>query len=607
MSSPALIGDTWFGTGGARLSLDDLRGRIVLLDFWTLCCVNCHHVLAELRPIEAKYSDVLTVIGVHSPKFEHEKNPESVRSAIERHGIDHPVLNDPNLSTWSGYGVRAWPTLVLIDPRGEVVAQFSGEGHAHAIDATIADLVRVHEADGTLQRGADVYVAPPPPRSIYRQPGKAELIDATTLLVSDSANHRLVIADPASPNAIVRVIGSGRRGLRDGSADEAEFNEPYGVVRLPDDVAAQVGYDLVVADSVNHALRGVVLATGEVTTVAGTSEQWMQGDASVGAALETRLSTPWDLTWHEGRVVVAMAGEHRIWCFNPVTAQVEVLAGTTNEGLVDGSRDQAWFAQPSAVVADGAVLWVIDSETSALRRIEGDSVSSPIGHGLFDFGHVDGPAGEALLQHPLGAAVLPDGSVAIADSYNGAVRRYDPATDSVTTIARDLREPSDVVYLAESASMLVVESAAGAITSIPIVAGERVESERLRTSRPAIKVAPGDVTIEVVFEPPPGEKRDDRYGPSTQLVVSSSPAGLISAGAGTTSDLIRRVTVEAVAAEGVLHVAAKGASCDDTGGDPEAHAACHIHQQDWGVPIVIDPAGEHVVRLVLSGGDSAAQ
>ena len=607
MSAPALIGDTWFGTGGRRLSLEDLRGRIVLLDFWTLCCVNCHHVLAELRPIEAKYSDVLTVVGVHSPKFEHEKNPESVRSAIERHGIDHPVLNDPNLSTWSGYGVRAWPTLVLIDPLGEVVAQFSGEGHAHAIDATIADLVKKHEASGTLTRGDDVFVAPPPPRSIYRQPGKATLLDQGTLLVSDSANHRLVIADPANPNAIVRTIGSGTRGLLDGQASEARFNEPYGVVRLPDDVAAAVGYDLVVADSVNHALRGVVLATGAVTTVAGTGEQWMQGDPSHGYARATRLSTPWDVTWHEGRVVVAMAGEHRLWAFDPIALMVEVFAGTTNEGLVDGPRDQAWFAQPSAVVSDGRVLWVVDSETSAIRRIEGDAVSSPIGHGLFDFGHVDGPASEALLQHPLGAAVLPDGSLVIADSYNGAVRRYDPSTAVVTTIARDLREPSDVVFLPESATLLVVESAAGALTSIPIAAGERVESERLRTSRPAIRVAPGMVTVEVIFEPPPGEKRDDRYGPSTQLVVSASPASLIGAGAGTTSDLVREIRVEALATEGVLHVAAKGASCDDTGGDPDAHAACHIHQQDWGVPIVIDPAGERVVRLVLSGGDPAPQ
>lgn len=601
MSAPALIGDTWFGTGERRLGLDDLRGRIVLLDFWTLCCVNCHHVLAELRPIEAKYADVLTVIGVHSPKFEHEKNPESVRSAIERHGIDHPVLNDPNLSTWTGYGVRAWPTLVLIDPLGEVVAQFSGEGHAHAIDATIAELVNVHEAAGTLTRGDDVFIAPPPPRSIYRQPGKAVLLDDATLLVSDSANHRLVIADAANPNAIVRTIGSGVRGLRDGVASTAQFNEPYGVVRLPADIAAAVGYDLVVADSVNHCLRAISLETGEVSTVAGTGEQWMQGDVSEGAAREVRLSTPWDVAWHQGQVVVAMAGEHRVWSFDPVAATVKVFAGTTNEGLVDGPCDQAWFAQPSAVVPDGEVLWVVDSETSAIRRIEGGRVTSTIGHGLFDFGHVDGPAGQALLQHPLGAAVLPDGSLVIADSYNGAVRRYDPSTDTVTTIARDLREPSDVVFVPATSALLVVESAAGAVTSIPIVAGERVESERLRTSRPAIKVAPGAVTVEVIFDPPPGEKRDDRYGPSTQLVVSSSPAALISEGAGTTSELVRDIRIEAVALEGVLHVAAKGASCDDTGGDPQAHAACHIHQQDWGIPIIIVPDGDSHITLTLSG------
>jgi hypothetical protein len=128
-----------------------------------------------------------------------------------------------------------------------------------------------------------------------------------------------------------------------------------------------------------------------------------------------------------------------------------------------------------------------------------------------------------------------------------------------------------------------------------------VQSERLRTSRPAIAVAPGVVTIEVIFEPPAGEKRDDRYGPSTQLVVSSSPTGLISTGTGTTSDLVREIHIEAVAAEGVLHVAAKGASCDDTGGDPEAHAACHIHQQDWGIPVVLDTDGVSRVTLILSG------
>ena len=88
-----------------------------------------------------------------------------------------------------------------------------------------------------------------------------------------------------------------------------------------------------------------------------------------------------------------------------------------------------------------------------------------VGQGLFDFGHVDGPADQALLQHPLGVCALADGSVLVADTYNGAVRRYDPATDEVTTVATDLAEPSDLVLTADG-EVLVVESAAHRITRL---------------------------------------------------------------------------------------------------------------------------------------------
>lgn len=601
MSAPELVGDLWFGTGGHRLTLADLRGRIVLLDFWTLCCVNCHHVLAELRPLEEKYPDVLTVVGVHSPKFEHEKDPEAVRAGIERHGIEHPVLNDPNLSTWAAYGVRAWPSLIVIDPNGQLAAQFSGEGHGHAIDAVIAELVVRHESDGTLRRGPDVYIAPPAATTEYRQPGKVLDLGDGTVLVSDSGNHRLVLADAGSPNAPVAVIGTGVRGLVDGPFGSARFNEPYGAVRLPDAVAARVGYDLVIADSANHALRGVDTASGVVRTVAGTGEQWMQGDPTSGVATEIRISTPWDVAWYRDRVVIAMAGEHRLWALDPVERTIGVFAGTTNEGLVDGPLAQAWFAQPSALLVVEDDLWVVDAETSAVRCVRGDAIDSIIGKGLFDFGHVDGPASQALLQHPLGIAALPDGGLVIADAYNGALRRLDPQRGEVSTIARGLREPSDIAVVGDGSMALVAEAAAGRVTPVAIAAGEHVQSDRLRTSRPALRVAPGSVTVEVVFDPPPGEKRDDRYGPSTQLVVDSSPPGLLISGGGRTSELVRSVELSDGLAEGVLHVAAKGASCDDTGDDPDAHAACHIHQQDWGVPIIIDPDGERVVRLVLSG------
>lgn len=596
--SHALIGDTWLGTGGRRITLEDLRGRIVLLDFWTLCCVNCHHVLAELRPIEERFADVLTVIGVHSPKFEHEKDPDAVLAAMHRHGITHPVLNDPHLSTWQGYGVRAWPTLVLLDTHGEVAATFSGEGHGHAIEARIAELVARGQADGSLRRGNDVFVAPVQPKTPYVQPGKAVVLRDGRLVVSDSGRHRLAIASPDAPNDPSSFLGSGERGLRDGA--EPTFNEPYGVVELPADIAARVGYDVVIADTANHVLRGWRLVDDVVSTVAGTGAQWMHGDLTSGAARDVPLSTPWDLTWDGSRIVIAMAGEHRIWTFDPVAESVEVWAGTTNEGLVDGPVEQAWFAQPSGIEAAEDTLWIIDAETSALRSIRDGQVRTHVGKGLFDFGHLDGPAAQALLQHPLGLAVLGDGQVLIADSYNGAIRSFDAKRDQTTTVLRDLAEPSDVLLHPDGAHILVVEASAGRISTHAIATGEVISGEGLRTSRPALQVRAGAVELVVVFEPPPGEKRDDRYGPSTQLVVGSTPPTLLIEGAGTGPDLRRALVIDGSIREGVLHIAAKGASCDIPS-DTNPFPACRIHQQDWGIPIRVVHDGDSQIILPLSG------
>jgi WD40 repeat protein len=241
-------------------------------------------------------------------------------------------------------------------------------------------------------------------------------------------------------------------------------------------------------------------------------------------------------------------------------------------------------------------VWIADSETSALRQIKHDNVITAIGTGLFDFGHIDGSGDSARLQHPLGLAVHPDGSIYIADTYNGAIRRFDPKINNVSTVARDLAEPSDICFSADGNSILVVEAASGNITTIPVGQSTTVAGQAMRTVRPEIDIAAGSVTVQVTFTPPPGEKIDDRYGPSTQLSISASPAHLILSGQGTSSDLVRTVTINPDVESGVLHVAAKGASCD---ADSE-HGACHMHQQDWGVPVRITPTGTPTVTLTLA-------
>jgi thiol-disulfide isomerase/thioredoxin len=590
--APELVGRGWLNTDGP-LSLADLRGRFVLADFWTFCCVNCLHVLDELREVEQKYDGELVVIGVHSPKFVHEADPDALAAAVERYDVRHPVLDDPDLVTWQAYTARAWPTLVLIDPEGYVVAQYAGEGHAHAIDALIGELREEHLAAGTLQPGDSPYVAPPPQAGDLRFPAKAVHLPGQGFLVADAGHHQVVelATDPDDDWTVVRRFGSGDKASVDGPAEVAAFNEPNGLCLLPDAVAAEVGYDVVVADTVNHLLRGLTLRTGEVRTVAGDGRQWMQGVSTTES-----LSSPWDVAWWQDRVWVAMAGIHQLWTFDPRTGEVEVAAGTTNEGLLDGPLAEAWHAQTSGFAPTADRLWLVDSETSSLRYVEDGRVHTAVGTGLFDFGFQDGPADAALLQHPLGVTALPDGSVAVADTYNGAVRRYDPATGEVSTVATGLAEPSGAVVDGEH--LVVVESAAHRLVRVPLGASAQAAGFAHTTQRPVTEVAAGEVELVIAFEPPPGQKVDDRFGPPSQLLVEATPAALLKAGDGRGTDLTRTLVLDATVGDGVLHIAARAASCDAHGGEG---AACHMHQQDWGVPVRVVDGGVRELVLPLSG------
>ncbi len=647
-----LVGRNWLNTGGKTLDLEALRGKIVLLDFWTFCCINCLHVLDELRPLEEKYSDVLVTVGVHSPKFEHEADPVALASAVERYEIHHPVLDDPELATWKAYTARAWPTLVVVDPEGYIVAHLSGEGHADGLAVLLEELVAEHEAKGTLHRGDGPYVAPVPTSGTLRFPGKATQLDNGNYLVVDSGHHRLVELRP-DLETVERVIGSGTKGYLDGVAEIAQFNEPQGVAVLPPSLAWQLGYEAVVADTVNHRLRGVTLSSGYVQTVAGNGVQrlldagparvtesgagvWAEASTAgahdagpadfaadaldvgvLGVGAGVSLSSPWDVVWSEKlqRVVIAMAGTHQIFAFEPLSGEVSILAGSGLEGLLDGVAEEAWFAQPSGLAVDAEDnIWVADSETSALRRLvlgeSGVTVESAVGKGLFDFGFRDGEATDARLQHPLGVTVLPDGSVAVADTYNGAVRRYDPATKAVSTLARGLAEPSDVVVVYPEGGeplLVVVESNKHQLVLVPIPKeAQQVDEGASQTQRPKSPVAPGKLELTVRFTAPTGQKLDDRWGDPTQLKISSTPPELLISGGGTSVGLLRTLELSADVPDGILHITARAAACDGPeteDGEIPDHAACHLYQQDWGIPVVLQADGDSELVLDLRGMD----
>ncbi len=426
---------TWLNAAGP-LTLAALRGRVVVLDFWTLCCVNCLHVLPALARLEAAFPREVAVVGVHSPKFPHERDPEAVRTAVDRLGISHPVLLDPHRRLWDQYAVRAWPTLVFIDNTGDaggyVLGSRSGEPDADDLVRMVGRTVRQARSAGTLRPGPPLAKPlPPAPAGRFRFPGKLRPIpgrpaDAACWVLADAGHHQVVLLDDAG--AVVARIGSGVPGRDDGSPLRASFRDPQGVAA---DAEA-----IWVADTGNHLIRRVDLATGRVSTAAGTGARGgVLGPAA--PTLDTALASPWDVVAYGGGVLFANAGTHQLGALDPDSSAVEALAGIGAEGLVDGPAGEALLAQPSGLALHGDALLVADSETSAVRRLDLATmrVETLAGAGLFTFGHRNGPLAEALLQHPLGVGVL-DGDVLVADSYNGRVRVLDLAAGT----ARDLDE-----------------------------------------------------------------------------------------------------------------------------------------------------------------------
>ncbi|MDY3049205.1 MAG: NHL domain-containing thioredoxin family protein [Rothia sp. (in: high G+C Gram-positive bacteria)] len=626
-----LQGRGWLNTGDQDLSLEKLRGKIVILDFWTFCCMNCLHVLDELRPLEEEFSDVLVTVGVHSPKFEHEADPLALAAAVDRYDITHPVLDDPNLTTWGAYTARAWPTLVVIDPEGYIVAHLSGEGHVKGLTSLVRELVEEHEAKGTLHRGNGPYVPRPKPEGSFAFPGKALPLPADlagqegTYLVTDTARHRLVQVGPDLETPLA-TFGGPQKGYADGDAATARFNEPQGLALVPADLRQKLGADILIADSVNHRIRGLRLADGTVSTLAGSGVQRLiDGEAAridpnhiaPGAdPLSVALSSPWDLVYSReaAAFLIAMAGTHQIFSFDPESGQLAVFAGTGAEGLKDGALDEAWFAQSSGIIEarDGSI-WVADSETSALRRIifEGPAarVETAVGIGLFDFGFVDGNSQQARMQHCLGLVELPDASIAVADTYNGAIRRYDPATGLLGTLDRGFAEPSDLLLEEDregSARLIVVEANAHQLVRVAIPeAMQHVDEGAAQVTRKATELAGGALDFTARFSAPAGQKLDTRWGDPTQLKISSTPEDFILEGAGTAQGLTRHLVLNPQITEAVLHITARAAACDgEPGGEIPDHAACHLYQQDWGLPVKVTSQGAAELVLDLRGVNS---
>ncbi|WP_437226818.1 thioredoxin-like domain-containing protein [Planctomicrobium sp. SH661] len=635
--APSLDGGTeWLNTSGP-ISLQDLRGKIVLLDFWTYCCINCMHILPDLKYLEQKYPNQLVVIGVHSAKFDNEKESENIREAIMRYEIEHPVINDSNMVIARKYDFNSWPTLVLIDPEGNFVGRQPGEGNRDLFDQVIGKMVTYHRAKKTLDEtpvkfNLERAKAEPTP---LRYPGKILADEAgQRLFITDSNHNRIVIT--SLTGELQKIIGTGAIGAKDGSFDQASFDHPQGL--------ALVGTDLYVADTENHKLRKVDLKNEKVTTIAGTGVQSHLRPA-LGAALSTKktpLNSPWALQEFKGMLYIAMAGPHQIWRHKIGSEVITPLVGSGREDIIDGTLQESALAQPSDIVTDGQALYIVDSEGSAVRRIELGNPGSvvtvvgphdfPQGRSLFEFGDIDGQGDTVRLQHPIGL-VYHDGSLYVADTYNDKIKKVDPLKrTAVTWLGTGERGKGlDPVQMSEPAGLAIagnkmfiadtnnhrilvtdLQSKAtqellieGLTPPAPAKSAEEENFTGKGVAVPAVTLASGEpAKVEISFELPTDHQLNE-LAPVIYQVTQSEGSQLIDPAA-----LGKRMRAEKSAKTATLSLPLTG-----TAGSGEVtltltyqyckHGTgglCHFGTQQWKIPVTVADQGTSVISLTAKPG-----
>ncbi|KAL3279328.1 hypothetical protein HHI36_016835 [Cryptolaemus montrouzieri] len=460
----------WFNVSEALTFEKHLKGKVVVLDFFTYCCINCMHILPDLKEIEEEFSvqDGLVVVGVHSAKFENEKNSSNILAAVQRYNIAHPVVNDMTMDMWKKCDVHCWPTLLLLGPYANPIVMLTGEGHKDKLKMYIKCALKYYSSQDLISPHklpfSSAYHLLPDMKGPLLFPGKITSIVGENgneiLALSDSGNHRILILN--SEGYILKQIGSSKAGLKDGSFEESKFNNPQGLIFKTENI-------IYVADTDNHAIRLIDLSKNVVETVAGTG---VQGHDYKGGknGKDQNISSPWDLALYKKNeeayvLIIAMAGTHQIWAlflndtiwWKNVTYKAGTCVAIAGSGREENRNNMyphaAGFAQPSGIVLHrkNSEVYIADSESSTVRRLDlADGKVTPVVGGdknpynLFAFGDRDGSLYDAKLQHSLGLAISKDGSILfVADTYNHKIKKIDISKNQVFTLSVPQSDTTD--------------------------------------------------------------------------------------------------------------------------------------------------------------------
>ncbi|WP_242107366.1 redoxin domain-containing protein [Luteimonas aquatica] len=396
------------------LRMAQLRGKVCALAFVNAGSAWCQQRLGDLANLRLRHGDRLNVVAVHVPRFENERDPARIAPVLRRQKLEFPIAHDADWTLWQQYGIEAWPTVVLIDADGRLRQRWVGEGQLRELEAALTELQnevvpRAREVDPFELRQLREPLLP-----LNHPAGLA--LDRGTLYIADSGHHRVLACDPGG--RVLRQFGSGGPGFIDGPMELSAFNRPRALCVHHN--------NLYVADSGNHAVRRIDLQTGDVDTVCGAGRPGQPQPGVIADPRRVALDQPRAIAIDAtGTMHIATAGDNRIWSLDLGRREIRLLAGSGRLDVIDGVGSAAAFAEPVALAAVQQLLYVCDGAGSAIRSVNTRSgqVSTLLGQGPWEHGHVDGARGEGRLQHPQAIALAPDAPVLwIADSGNDALR-----------------------------------------------------------------------------------------------------------------------------------------------------------------------------------------
>lgn len=432
---------------------DCFHEKIIVLYVWTFSDIHSAHMMQKITGIDKRHSSAgVTTVGVHSPKYEHEKNKTNVRHAIDEQSIQFPVVNDNGLQLWKHIGCQIWPTVLVFGSDFVPLYIFEGENHIQHLELFLQAILNFYKSNVraiTTKTSPDDFNSNQTTTKSTRftYPSHVCVTSNGQICISFAGSNQLILCEV--DGKVLEIVGNGHPGLADGDIQQAEFDSPHGLVEFNSCVY--------VADTNNHAIRVFDPASRRVLTLIGTGRL---GNDKIGGLKRSQqpIASPWDLCItespfdHKTVLLISMAGQHQIWAYafeetqwwNDVTLPKNSCLAVIGSGVQENRNSteplSACLAAPRGIcngIMNGeSVIFIADSNSSSIRvvTLKDGNTANLIGGdvdptNLSAFGDLDGSAHSAKLQHPLGVAFhYPTSQLYLTDTFNNKLKRIDMNT-----------------------------------------------------------------------------------------------------------------------------------------------------------------------------------